>query len=114
MVPARPPLPAVSSFLFHVVGIQSSKRTSGVIVPATRQNAGTLMVVARAVGGVNDPAGTLSARVIVTPGKLSDVRRSQGCCAAAGSASAASMIDLFQKAIARFYCFGRNICGEES
>src|SRR5436190_510918 len=110
MVPARPPLPAVNNFLFHAEGIQSSKWTSGVTVPATRQNAGTL-TAARAAGGVNDPAGTDCASVIVTPGRLSDVRRSQGCWATKGAASAAIRIDLFQKGIARFYSFGSKICG---
>src|SRR5690242_16373109 len=110
MVPASPPLPAVSSFLFHAAGIHNSKCTSGVIVPATRQNAGTL-TAARAAGGVNCPAATVSARVIVTPGRVSEVSRSQGCCAIAGIATAAKKIHLFQEAIARFYCFGRNICG---
>src|SRR5947199_2456745 len=99
MVPASPPLPAVSSFLFHAAGIHNSKWTSGVMVPATRQNAGTL-TAARAAGGVNGPAATVCARVIVTPGRLSDVRRSQGCWATTGSASAANKIDLFHEAIA--------------
>src|SRR5882724_1243421 len=113
MVPARPPLPAVNNFLFHAEGIQISKCTSGVTVPATRQNAGTL-TAARAAGGVNDPAGTDCASVIVTPGKLSDVRRSHGCCATKGNASAAIKVVRFQKAIARFYCFGSKICGRQN
>src|SRR5882724_1998653 len=104
MVPARPPLPAVNSFLFHAEGIQISKCTSGVTVPATRQNAGTL-TAARAAGGVNDPTGTDCASVIVTPGRLSEVRRSQGCWAHAGNTNEVTRSVFVQKAIARFYCF---------
>src|SRR5215469_12248603 len=92
MDPARPPLPTVRNFLFHWAGIQSSKRTSGAITPATRQKAGTSTEAVRAPprppaeGIVNWPAGTEVAELMVRPAIFKLVRLSQGRCARAGSA----------------------------
>src|SRR5262245_17182445 len=83
MAPARPPLPTARSLRFQFAGIHSSKRISGAIVAATRQNAGTFTGAAppRPPGKLNDPAGTEAARVIVALGRAAFARFSQGCWA---------------------------------
>src|SRR5271165_1837727 len=70
-----------SNFPFQpVLGIHTSISMSesgdGLIVPATRQNAGRPLM-AGLPGGVNEPAGTASAVFTVKLGKLSLARESQ-------------------------------------
>src|SRR5262245_60889592 len=80
MEPAQPPLPTPWNLPFHPdAGIQTSSLMSesvvGATVAATRQNAGTSGIAwaawLPAAGGVNDPAGTSWAMVIVVLGSLS-------------------------------------------
>src|SRR4051812_40120177 len=75
-----PPLPPWSKFPFQASGIQTSNLISesevGRETPETRQNATT--VVAAPSGGVNWPAGTDAASVIVVLGRETVVRLPQG------------------------------------
>src|SRR4051812_30971940 len=62
-----------------------SESLDGLMLPATRQNAGTLASAGPA-GGVNDPAATSAAVAMVIRGEASAVRLSQ-VAAEAGSAA---------------------------
>src|SRR5438046_2705092 len=94
MVPAHPPLPTAWNLPFQPdAGIQTSILMSeslvGFSVAATRQNAGSALNAApgprppRAAGGVNSPAPTGCASVMVVSGNASDARLSQVAAAAA-------------------------------
>src|SRR6185436_593267 len=102
MTPAQPPPPTNSNLPFQFSGIQTSmsiwESEVGFNVAATRQNAGTVRGAAcgpppppprwplpPAPGGVNVPAGTDSADVIVVLGSEMDFRFAHGV----GAASAA-------------------------
>src|SRR5277367_4508365 len=94
MDPAKPPLPTVRNFRFHCAGIHSSKRISGAMVPATRQNAGTSTDTLRAPaeGSVKDPAATDVAELTVRPAIVRLVRPSQGRWAKAETAHATNAV----------------------
>src|SRR5690348_9428127 len=97
MDPASPPLPTATILWFHVFGIHNSIRTSFSIVAATRQKAGTWMVLfPRPPGTANGPAATATADVIVIEGSFNEARLSQLCCPqavlAAPSAEIASIV----------------------
>jgi len=85
MPPAKPPLPSPRYLPFHPMsGSHTSTLTSeslaGLIVAATRQNAGTFFTEAGgalAPGGMNAPAATGCANVMVVSGSLSAARLSQ-------------------------------------
>ena len=82
-----PPLPAVWNLPFQVsAGSHTSKLTAGSLVAVTRQNAGTSSGRA-APGGVNSPAGTASASLIVVSGSASPASAPH----AAGSAGRAAL-----------------------
>src|SRR5689334_8807240 len=81
MAPANPPLPIPWNFPFQPeLGIHTSNLMSesldGFRTPATRQNAGRLLI-GWPTGGVNDPAGTACAVLMVAPGSESVARLSQ-------------------------------------
>src|SRR6266571_7329663 len=90
MVPAHPPLPTAWNLPFQPdAGIQTSilmsESLDGFSAAATRQNAGRLRKACTAAGrgavpptggGVNAPASTAVANVIVVPGSVSDARLS--------------------------------------
>src|SRR5216683_3085652 len=91
MTPAHPPLPTAWNFPFHPeagshTSILMSESVVGASVAATRQNAGRLANgpgptpgprPARPAGGVNCPAATGCAMVIVECGSASAARLSQ-------------------------------------
>src|SRR5229473_1496110 len=95
MVPAHPPLPTASNLPFHPdSGIQISTLISesldGFSVAAMRQNAGRSRSACTVggepgapagAGGVNAPASTKRASVIVVFGSVIDVRLSHGAAA---------------------------------
>src|ERR1700722_949017 len=89
MDPAHPPLPTAWSFPFHPaagshISIWMSESLVGLSVAATRQNAGrSLSATAGAgvppnvlPGGMNSPAATGCASVMVVPGSASEARLS--------------------------------------
>src|SRR5215469_14115720 len=91
MIPAKPPLPTASNLLFQsVAGIQNStsmwESAVGAITAATRQCAGTTGAGAAGPcpagapprpGMSSDPAGIISAAVIVVSGSVTDFKFSQ-------------------------------------
>src|ERR1700760_3775300 len=85
MPPANPPLPSPRYLPFHPVSgshtsILISESLAGLIVAATRQNAGRFFTEAGgalAPGGTNAPAATGCADVMVVSGKFSAARLSQ-------------------------------------
>src|SRR6185312_17445590 len=85
MPPAKPPLPTPRYLPFHPVsGIHTSilisESFAGLIVAATRQNAGRFFTEAGgtlAPGGIKAPASTGCARLMVVSGSLSAARLSQ-------------------------------------
>src|SRR6185312_9691799 len=85
MPPAKPPLPSPRYLPFHPVSgshtsILISESLVGLIVAATRQNAGRFFTEAGgtiAPGGMNAPAATGCANVMVVSGSLSAARLSQ-------------------------------------
>src|SRR6266545_6297005 len=92
MVPAHPPFPTASNFLFHPdSGIQISTLISesldGLSVAAMRQNAGRSRNAPPAAGpvagagGMNAPASTTRASVMVVLGSAIDVRLSHDAAA---------------------------------
>src|SRR3989442_6525403 len=92
MIPAQPPFPTASNFWFQVsagsqISIAISESDDGFSSAATRQNAGTIRRPGCAgpgwVGGLNSPAGTSSAIVIVVLGNESDFRPAHGVAASA-------------------------------
>src|SRR5436309_9200579 len=91
--PDQPPFPSPMNLPFQsVAGIQTSNLMSesfvGLISPATRQKAGKLSKgspgASTGFGGVNVPAGSDFARVIVVSGKVSAARLSQVAASADG------------------------------
>jgi hypothetical protein len=113
-LPVNAPFPTAWSFPFHPsAGIQTSTLMSesleGVSVAATRQNAGSAAYCRACpsdsdrpggIGGVNAPAATTSAVVIVPSGSNSDARLSHaaGDPPAAVSSDAAGVTALLQAA----------------
>src|SRR6185436_8915134 len=99
MFPAQPPLPTACSLPFHPppppatagsqISILMSESLDGVSVAATRQNAGRSangFAPRPRAGGVNAPAATVWADVIVVFGSLSDERLSHvAACADAAT-----------------------------
>src|SRR3979490_1004233 len=93
MEPANPPFPALRNFPFQPeTGNQTSKRIYeslvGRIIPATRQNAGSVST-GRPYGGMNFPAGAGCAMVRVVSGsfvlnKVSQSAASEGSAPAVG------------------------------
>ena len=91
--PAQPPLPTAWNFPFHPeAGSQTSNLMSesddGVSVAATRQNPGSFLNACPpppAAGGVNPPAATVWANVMVVLGSFSDDRLSHEPAAAGAS-----------------------------
>src|SRR2546425_7288041 len=92
MVPPKPPLPTAWNLPFHAwagsqTSILMSESDEGVSVAATRQKAGTWLKPgpppARPPpdGGVNPPAGTFCAAVMVGWGSFSDDRLSHDAAA---------------------------------
>src|SRR4051812_9811281 len=85
MPPANPPLPSPRYLPFHPVSgsqtsILISESLAGLMVAATRQNAGIFFTDAGgslAPGGMNAPAATGCADVMVVSGSLSAARLSQ-------------------------------------
>jgi hypothetical protein len=86
MEPAQPPFPTAWSFPFHPdvgshTSILMSESDDGVSVPAIRQKEGRRLNGGAAVpvlpGGVNPPAGTGWAMVIVVCGNASDANVAQ-------------------------------------
>jgi hypothetical protein len=101
MEPANPPFPTPWNLWFQPeAGSQASKRifesAEGVIIPATRQNAGRLSI-ALSPGGVNDPAGTAWAAVIFVSGSVSAARLSH----ATGDRAAANAAMQMSRAMIR-------------
>src|SRR6516225_11798242 len=101
MTPAQPPLPTACSFRFQPdVGSQNSTLISesleGLRVAATRQNSGRslytvsapLPLPCPAPGGVNWPAATTCARVIVVSGRATEARLLQVAANAGAAANA--------------------------
>src|ERR1041384_3067072 len=84
MAPAKPPLPCPRYLPFHPVSgshtsILMSESLAGLRVAATRQNAGRFFTEAGgalARGGMNAPAATVCASVMVVSGRLSVARLS--------------------------------------
>src|SRR5579871_190977 len=85
MDPANPPLPSPRYLPFHPVSgshtsILISESLAGLIVAATRQNAGRFFTEAGGTlspGGINAPAATACANVMVVSGRFSAARLSQ-------------------------------------
>ena len=78
MTPAIPPLPETWNLPFQLpTGNQTSNATAGSVTPATRQIDGTESAMS-VPGGVNAPAGTISALRIVVSGRSSARRLSHG------------------------------------
>src|SRR5947199_3332232 len=103
MAPLHPPFPAAWNAPFQPdAGIQTSilisESAEGLMVAATRHNAGSVpSAVARAGGGVDAgsvslPASTASAVVIVVFGSLNDCRASQEPAACGPCAESAHAI----------------------
>src|SRR5882762_5804839 len=95
MAPLKAPLPTAWNFPFQfAAGIQSSilmsESSDGVSVAVTLQNARGALIACAApapppgVAGVNAPASTARASVIVTLGTVSDVRPSHVAVASSG------------------------------
>src|SRR5262245_25103485 len=80
IAPEKPPFAVPSSLPFHAapLGIQTSilicESGVGVAVAVTRQNGEAIVSGRGAPGGVNGPAGTSPADVMVTSGIASDVK----------------------------------------
>src|SRR6476646_8516079 len=84
MDPAKPPLPSPRYLPFHPesgsqTSILISESLAGLMLAATRQNAGRFLTAAAGTpgGGTNAPASTGCASVIVVSGSLSAARLSQ-------------------------------------
>src|SRR5579883_2545712 len=108
MTPAHPPPPTNSNLPFQFSGSQTSMSISesdeGLSVAATLQNAGTVSPAfcpprwpprpppALAPGGVNVPAGTGSAIVMVVFGRETDLRLAQGVVASAAENSTTAIL----------------------
>src|SRR6266851_221395 len=85
MTPAVPPLPTIWNLPFQPsLGIQTSKRTAGVVTPTTRHIGSAIVPIGDALA----PVGRSSASVIVVSGMLTAALRSAHAmgCAAAGRA----------------------------
>src|SRR5438128_792539 len=100
MAPLHPPLPTAMNFPFHPdagihTSILMSESADGFSVAATRQNAGRSLtactmpgdtVAPAGIGGLNAPASTACATVIVVVGSASEARLSHDRAAVAVSA----------------------------
>ncbi|SRR5258706_8599281 len=98
MTPANPPPPTAWNFPFQPdIGIHTSKLIAGVTFPTIRHAAGTgigrggcAVVASCAGGGVNGPAGTSDAEMIVVSGSWIERRPSHDAASAAAVRFAAN------------------------